>query len=109
MIIGAEISQKKTKSGVKFSNYEFSPYFVYGLNKEDEEYGRFLGTRQVKENVFYCYSYAEEKVQDEAMKLFQHIIFQSQSPVFRKSNLRFKDKKDQVKTEELIRADEEVL
>ncbi len=106
LIVGAEISQKKTKSGVKFSNYEFTPYFVYGLNKKDDDYGRLLGTRTADATEFFCYSYAEERVQKEAMQFFQYITIQRQNPVFTYSSVNFKIQKDRVKTEELIQADE---
>lgn len=106
LIIGAEISQKKTQSGVTCSDYQFSPYFVLGLNQQNEEFGKFLGSRKAKGTDFYCYSYAEEKVQKEAISLFDLIVAQSKSSVFKMSNLKFKAKKDQVNTEELIKADE---
>ena len=106
LIIGAEISQKKTQSGVTCSDYQFNPYFVFGINQQDEEFGKFLGSRKAKGTDFYCYSYAEEKVQKEAISLFDLIIAQSQGSVFKMSNLKFKAKKDQVKTEDLIKADD---
>jgi len=106
LILGAEISQKKTESGVKCSDYNFNPYFIFGLNQKDDDFGKFLGSRNVKGTDFYCYSYAEDKVQKEAMSLFQLITAQSKGQVFKMSNLKFKAKKDQVKTEELIKADD---
>lgn len=106
LIVGAEIAQKKTQSGLKSSSYEFSPYFVYGFNqKKDDDYGRLLGTRIVKAAEFYCYSYAEEIVQKEAMQFFQFITKQSQYQAFKSSNIRFKDKKDRVNTEALLDAE----
>lgn len=109
LVIGAEISQKTTETGVKCSDYSFNPYFVFGINQQNDAFGKFLGTRNAKGIEFYCYSYAEEKVQEEAMKYFNLITAQSKGSVFRMSNLKFKAKKDRVKTEELLKADEGVL
>ncbi len=108
LIIGAEITQAKPKSGLKSSNYNFNPYFVYGFNKkEDETYGNFLNIRKVHGSSFYCYSYAEDKVQEEVMNFFQQIIIQEQSPIFKNSDLIFNAKKDQRNTASLIKDDYE--
>jgi hypothetical protein len=77
------------------------------LNELDEEYGKFLGTRKIKGTEFHCYSYAETKVQKEALDLFRLILIQARGPVFKMSNLKFNAKKDQVKTDQLIKKDED--
>jgi len=107
LIIGTEISPKKTESGAKTNEYNFNPYFIFGLNEVDEEYGKFLGTRKVKGTEFHCYSYAEIRVQKEALDLFRLILLQAKGPVFKMSNLKFKPKKDQVKTDQLLKKDDD--
>ncbi|MCP4297708.1 MAG: hypothetical protein GY786_19080 [Proteobacteria bacterium] len=106
LIIGAKISQAKSKGGLRSSNYNFNPYFVYGFNtKEDETYGNLLNKRKVHGSNFYCYSYVEDKVQEEVMNFFQQVILQEHSPIFKKSDLKFTAKKDQGNTASLIKND----
>lgn len=106
LIVGAEISQKTTESGLQTGNYEFNPYFVYGLSQKNDEYGQLLGSRKARATEFFCYSYAEDKVQKEALQFFEYITLQRENQVFQFSDIRFKAKKDRVKTEELIKAEE---